>query len=218
MPRKEPSVIRTSRSDLIVMSDNGFGTALLFVLSWEGGLSDDPDDPGGRTYRGITQREYDAWRDNHALQRQDVAELDDNELRNIYELNYWEASHCAPLPLQLDLVQFDTAVNMGVVRATRFLQQAVGVLVDGVFGPITLEATRNADLSSLESSYCDARAQFYQTLVTRRPKLQKFLAGWLNRLDALRHQAGIAGAEPQMPSIPTRTAKVPDYGEDSSLD
>jgi len=33
----------------------------------------------------------------------------------------------------LDLVQFDTAVNMGPGRAVRFLQQAVGCGVDGDF-------------------------------------------------------------------------------------
>ncbi len=34
--------------------------ALRFVSRWEGGLSDDPNDRGGRTMRGVTQRVYDA--------------------------------------------------------------------------------------------------------------------------------------------------------------
>jgi lysozyme family protein len=39
------------------MKDN-FDKALSFVLSWEGGYSNDPDDPGGETNFGISKRSY----------------------------------------------------------------------------------------------------------------------------------------------------------------
>jgi lysozyme family protein len=41
------------------------------------------------------------------------------------------------LQSNIDLVQFDTAVNMGPVRAVKMLHQAVGVGVDGNFGQET---------------------------------------------------------------------------------
>lgn len=50
-----------------------FDKALEFALRWEGGLSDDPDDRGGRTMQGVTQRVYDAWRKQRGLITQDVA-------------------------------------------------------------------------------------------------------------------------------------------------
>ena len=39
-----------------------FRAALPFVLRWEGGFVHHPDDPGGATNQGVTQRVYDAWR------------------------------------------------------------------------------------------------------------------------------------------------------------
>jgi lysozyme family protein len=44
------------------MTAANFSRCLTLVLASEGGNDDDPDDPGGRTSRGITQREYDAYR------------------------------------------------------------------------------------------------------------------------------------------------------------
>ena len=39
-----------------------FRRALDRTLGYEGGLVAHPADPGGRTYQGVTQRTYDAWR------------------------------------------------------------------------------------------------------------------------------------------------------------
>jgi len=52
----------------------------------------------------------------------------------------------------LDLVQFDTAVNMGPGRAVRFLQQAVGCGVDGDFGPATERAVMACESRSARVS------------------------------------------------------------------
>lgn len=42
------------------MNDAALDPALKFVLRWEGGFVDHPDDPGGRTNKGVTQKVYDA--------------------------------------------------------------------------------------------------------------------------------------------------------------
>ncbi len=44
---------------------SNFAASLAFVLQDEGGNDDDPDDHGGRTSRGITQRVWDAWLQLH---------------------------------------------------------------------------------------------------------------------------------------------------------
>ena len=36
--------------------DAAYNDALAFVLRWEGGFVDDPDDHGGRTMKGVTQK------------------------------------------------------------------------------------------------------------------------------------------------------------------
>src|SRR5215510_13313140 len=116
------------------MSTRGFETSLPFVLRWEGGFVDNPADPGGRTNRGVTQKVYDGWRQQQGLPTRDGKLLDDAEMHAIYQTGYWIPPRCDALESQLDLVQFDTAVNMGVGRAVRFLQTVAGCAVDGDFG------------------------------------------------------------------------------------
>jgi len=46
-----------------------FAKALAWLRTSEGGNDDDPDDSGGRTSRGITQREYNAYCEMAGLAR-----------------------------------------------------------------------------------------------------------------------------------------------------
>jgi len=201
------------------MSD--FESALAFVLRWEGGFVDHPQDPGGRTNRGVTQRVYAAWRARHGLPPQDVRQVADAEVRAIYESDYWRPPCCDRLPERLDLVQFDTAVNMGVGRAVRLLQGAVGCGVDGKFGTGTASAVAGCDPRSALSAYCDAREAYYRRLVAAKPDLRVFLKGWLNRLNALRREVGLpvlGFAGPASPAEAGPTLRIPDLGEDPGFD
>ena len=115
------------------MIANGFEPALAFVLRWEGGLVDNPADPGGRTNKGITQKVYDAWRQQQGEPPRDVQQIEDSEVSTIYQAQYWTPASCESLAAPLALAEFDTAVNMGVGRAIRFLQTAVKCTADGSF-------------------------------------------------------------------------------------
>ncbi len=86
--------------------------ALDFVMKWEGGYVNDPKDPGGETKWGISKRAYPML---------DVKSLTKEEAADIYRHDYWEKAGCGDLPRPLDMVVFDTAVNMGVRRAREFL-------------------------------------------------------------------------------------------------
>jgi lysozyme family protein len=167
-----------------------FDDALRFVLRWEGGLSD--DDRGGRTMKGVTQRVYDAWRSSQNRAPQDVAAIADDELAAIYRDNYWSKARCDQLQAKLDLVQFDTGVNMGTNRAIKILQQAVGSISDGVFGPGTLAACQACIPADAVTKYCMIREDLYKTFA-QRPGQSKFLRGWMNRLNDLRAEAGVPG-------------------------
>lgn len=177
------------------MSSASFRDAMVFVLRWEGGFVDHPADPGGATNKGVTQAVYDAWRVQSGQAKRSVRQIETAEVDAIYERNYWAASRCPQLPSPLELVQFDTAVNMGVGRAVRFLQQAVGTAADGSFGPGTAAAVTSADLGTTLVRYCELREGFYRAIVDRKPSQGVFLKGWLNRLNALRKFAGLPGYE-----------------------
>ena len=203
------------------MPMTAFETALPFVLRWEGGFVDHPNDPGGRTNRGVTQRVYDDWRRRQGLMPRDVKLIDDEEVQRIYETGYWFPPRCDLLARQLDLVHFDTAVNMGAGRAVRFLQRAVGTGIDGDFGPATCSAVSRCDVAATIIQYCDTREAYYRELAERRPELSVFLKGWLNRLNALRHEVGLPGFEtvPQFDfGEAGYVARIPDVGENSEYD
>jgi lysozyme family protein len=171
-----------------------FLRSLRFVLKWEGGLSNDPDDRGGLTKWGVTQATYDRYRKAKGLPLQPVAKMTETEMREIYWSYYWQPvigdAHANPLALAL----FDTAVNMGVGTAIKLLQRAINdllpkerwVTVDGKIGEQTLKAAKSLDAKRLALQLCNRREERYYAIVRANPTQQKFLRGWLNRLNDLR--------------------------------
>ena len=203
------------------MTSPAFTASLPFILRWEGGYTNHPADPGGPTNKGVTQRVYDDWRTRQGLPGRDVRQLEDAEMEAIYEAGYWLPPRCDLLQRELDLVQFDTAVNMGPKRAVRFLQGALRCDVDGDFGPTTRKAADACSLGATIAAYCDTREAFYRARVVERPDQSVFLKGWLNRLNALRKEVGLPGYEVLGPldfGDTDHIAKVPDLGEDRGSD
>lgn len=162
---------------------SNFPASLKLVLLDEGGNDDDPADHGGRTSRGITQREYDAWRQLKGLPTRDVWTASDDEVASIYHDEYWEP-YCDQFPVGVDYLYFDMAVNAGPHRAAIMLQRALGVADDGRIGPITKLAASKADPKQLVSKYTDAKRAFYISL--HQPRFTK---GWLNRCNHVQTSA-----------------------------
>ncbi|MFK7743672.1 MAG: glycoside hydrolase family 108 protein [Roseobacter sp.] len=175
--------------------DDRLSTSLQFTLRWEGGYVNHPADPGGATNKGVTKAVYDRYRTSKGLGVQDVRKITDEEVHDIYENGYWKRAKCPDLAVDLDTVQFDTAVNMGVGRAVKFMQKSVGCKADGAWGPITAAAVANCDPGATLKAYCDQREVFYEGLVRRRPKMKVFMKGWMNRLNDLRGFVGLPGFE-----------------------
>lgn len=164
-------------------------SALKFVLLQEGGYSNDAADSGGATNYGITESEYNADRVKRGLPAQSIRVITAEEVRSIYDRNYWQAGKCGQLPALLDLVHFDGCVNIGIGGATRLLQKAVGSKVDGGFGPQTLKdiehALKDNDAKAIALNIIDLRREYYRRIVDRNATQGVFLKGWLNRCNAL---------------------------------
>lgn len=175
----------------------GFDTALAFVLSREGGYVDDPDDLGGATNKGITQRTYDSFRAMRNLPLRDVQNIPDDDVRTIYRARYWDEGRCEKLPEKLALVHFDACVNHGVTAACRLLQKVVGVAADGIIGHETLAAIEKIDLGIVAryiELYIELREELYDNIVRHKPSQAKFRRGWHNRMVALGEAAESTGA------------------------
>jgi lysozyme family protein len=150
-----------------------FDKALDFVLRWEGGKVDDPHDRGGRTNRGITQLTYNAWRQANNLPIDDVWESTLAEAADIYQKRFWGPSGADKEAWPLNLALMDFAVHSGPTRAKQKLQE---IRTGGVTG-LTVQETAEALVAK--------RRLFLQRIVKGNPSQQKFLKGWMNRVDAL---------------------------------
>lgn len=147
-----------------------FEQAIPHVLRHEGGYVNDPVDPGGETNWGITKRNYPAL---------DIKHLTKDQAIEIYRKDYWRPIYDEMTDGDAACKLFDMAVNMGHRQAHKLLQRAVGADADGVFGQMTLAAANQCH--NLVERLCAQQAEFYNGLVIKRPALQKFLKGWLNR-------------------------------------
>jgi uncharacterized protein (TIGR02594 family) len=185
-----------------------FGLALRHVLAMEGGWSDDPHDPGGPTNKGITlavyarERGIEVTTANFAELKSALRTIPDTLVRTIYETRYWRPACCPVLRPSLALMHFDASVNHGVGAAARFLQEALGVEIDGEIGPITLDAARLADPRQALARYAAIRRQRYRAL----QHFWRFGRGWLRRVDAT---LAAATRIVPFPSDPTSTEESP---------
>ena len=105
------------------------------ILAEEGGLSNHPNDPGGLTQYGISQRSYPTL---------DIAALTLADAKALYQRDYWQPIHGDRLPAGLDLLMLDCAINQGTGTAIKLLQQALRIKDDGLIGPMTLKAAEVA--------------------------------------------------------------------------
>lgn len=114
----------------MAMSDRAL-YCITIVIDAEGGYVNDPNDPGGETKFGISKAAYP---------NVDIQNLTIEQAQYYYQRDYWNPVLADKLPSPLDLYVFDAAVNQGVGRAIRILQEACKIPVDGYIGGQTLAA------------------------------------------------------------------------------
>lgn len=154
--------------------------SLKHILKYEGGYVHHKDDPGGRTNLGVTQRVWEEWTGKPATEA-DMRSLTVEMVSPLYKKRYWDAVRGDDLPSGVDLCVFDCAVNAGVGRASKFLQQAVGVTADGQIGPKTLAAIAAKPADEVIEAFCNLREAHYKSL----SNFVTFGKGWMNRLGAV---------------------------------
>lgn len=143
------------------------------IEDFEGGYSDHPSDPGGKTMYGITEAVA-----RQAGYKGDMRELPMDLAKQIYRAQYWAPVRAEELPAGLRYVMFDAAVNSGPGQAIKWLQQAVGVPADGVFGPRTMAAVNAQGADGLRMKLLSQRLRFMADLKT----WPAFGRGWARRI------------------------------------
>ena len=158
-----------------------FPASYKLVRASEGGNDDDPDDSGGRTSRGILQKEYTPWLKEKGRPNCDVWKAPEQDIHDIYFEEYW-LPVADKLPIGVDYLFFDLHVNGGLGRAAKILQLAVGFTgkdVDGHVGPMTRAAVSAMDPVTLIKKFTSIKEDWYRSIAHGRNA--KFLKGWINR-------------------------------------
>ena len=173
------------------MRDN-FQRCLGYVLGSEGGFSNHADDAGGATQHGVIQVVYDSFRRRKGLVQRHVSLITMGEITEIYRSMYWDKVDGDELPVGIDYVVFDAAVNSGPSRAIRWLQAGVNrcagtarLKVDENIGPATLDASDDYDFNALIDAMLDERLGFMKAARntnTGKAIFPVFGNGWQNRL------------------------------------
>ena len=107
----------------ISRADGDYDKMLAQILKSEGGYV--ANDNGSASNKGIKQETYDSYRERKGLEKKDVKDITDEEVKDIYYKDYYLASGADKIEdARLAFYVFDTAVNMGVSRAKTLLEES----------------------------------------------------------------------------------------------
>lgn len=164
------------------------------VLKAEGGYVDHPNDRGGPTKYGITERT--AREEGY---RGPMRDLPESFARSIYMRRYVQApgfDRVVEIDPALGAELVDTGVNMGPAVAGVFLQRWLNgfnsegryneLFVDGIVGPKTATALKaflvwrgELGRQALLRGLNGAQAARYLEIAERDPRQRSFLFGWI---------------------------------------
>lgn len=162
-----------------------------FILKWEGGFVNDPDDLGGATNKGITIGTFGDYRKRKGLPAPtvlDLKNLSDKDWYEIFKTLYWDRWKADEIKSQSVadiLVDWVWASGVrGILRA----QIILGVASDGIVGAKTITAVNSADPKKLFEAIKADRKKFIDEICKARPKNEKYRRGWMNRLNAIKYE------------------------------
>lgn len=173
-----------------------FNRCMEIVFANEGGYVDHPSDPGGKTKYGITERVLHDYDPNLKVEDLDLATA-----KKVYKWVYWDYMNLEGIQDENLLLQiYDFGVNAGFPpdsckRSIRMIQGIVNAKpIDGICGPVTrkainefkpiikMESGKEIEYSALDL-FKAARIAYYRDLANRKPEMNVFLRGWLNRVE-----------------------------------
>ena len=160
-----------------------------FILSYEGGFVNDPKDRGGATNKGVT---IATWR-KQGYDKDGDGDIDVDDLKLITEAdalrilknnyyNRWRADEINDQSVANMLVDWVWCSGKnGIVIP----QRLVYAKPDGLVGPQTLRMVNSYNPKELFYMLLEAREKYLRKICENDPSQNRFLKGWLRRLNAI---------------------------------
>jgi lysozyme family protein len=163
------------------------------IIKKEGGYVNHKDDKGGETNFGITKKVYAEYlgKNPNLVSTADMKLLTRGTAKGIYKNEYFLKPKISTLPVEIQPIILDMAVNHGAKRAILILQEALisfacPVQVDGVIGQKTAYFAGTCDKTDLINEIVELRVRFYKQIITNNPSQKVFEKGWLARAESFR--------------------------------
>lgn len=175
-------------------ASGGWNTDLtrdLFIIARARGYANDPSDSGGHTCVGVTLATYESYCKKKGIAKPTVEQLKNipfDHWREILKTMFWDR-------FKADQIQSQSIANLCVdwlwgsgTYAIKNTQQCLKLVNDGIVGSKTLGALNSDDHSSVFKKIWKKRRDYYYGIVARKSSQQKFLRGWLNRLNDCKYE------------------------------
>ena len=169
-----------------------FEKAYLLILASEGGYVNDPDDPGGETYKGIARKKQPEWVGWIIIDKMkklpDFPTSLDNrldlqeEIKRFYKAVFWDKIYGDRINDQ-DIANsiLDFAVNAGVSTSIGLAQRVTGSSCDGVIGPQTIQAINDFEPDHFIAAFTVEKCRKYIAICKKKPDSRKYFFGWIDR-------------------------------------
>ena len=167
---------------------SNFDASFDLLIASEGGYVNNPKDPGGETNLGVTKAAWAAYL-RRPVAAGEMKKLTKDMVKPFYKTEYWNKVQGDKLPIGIDYLAFDFAVNAGTGQSAKFLQRACGATEDGQIGTNTLGKLATMRPRELIDNFSEIKRRFYKDIVVRKPEQILFLVGWLRRVDEVQLKA-----------------------------
>lgn len=154
-----------------------YRTAVLITLDpdHEGGYVNNPNDPGGETNHGITQKDVPGM---------DVKTITIDFAIAFYQHRYWKAFYSQIFSQLIANKLFDMGVLFGVQTTVKMLQEVLQITADGDFGPDSLARVNSKVESVVLQAFKTRLVQHALGVGAAHPSERYAVAGWIRRINS----------------------------------
>lgn len=158
----------------------------------EGGYVNDPDDPGGETYRGVSRRyhpDWEGWKTVDKMKKFDgfPKNLDTDVtlqclVKDFYREKFWNTVKGDSIHNQTIAESiYDFGVNAHYKNSIVLAQETLNIRADGIIGTVTIHAINTCDPIKFLKYFAMEKIGYYMAICRRRSKSRKYLYGWIKR-------------------------------------